>query len=151
MRDSKTVLAILLILSLLLFGYTRVANKNSDQKIEIPKIETQQITSDSYIEYSPSEFEKYKNMRRVIYFYANWCSTCRPANANFLKNSESLPKDLVVFRANYNDSDTDEDEKSLAKKYSITYQHTFVQVDSEGDVVTQWNGGEIADLVNRIK
>lgn len=151
MSETKKVIGIVLILLLLFLGYTKLENKKSPQEIVLPKVESQQKSSSSYIEYTPTEFEKYSDKRRVLYFYANWCSTCRPANADFLANSDSLPNDVVVFRVNYNDSDTDENEKSLAKKYSVNYQHTFVQVDRQGNVITQWNGGELADLINRIK
>ena len=39
----------------------------------------------------------------------------------------------------------------LAKKYGITYQHTFVQIDSQGKEVTKWNGGQTDELAANIK
>ena len=41
--------------------------------------------------------------------------------------------------------------KELAQKYSITYQHTFVQIDAEGKEITKWNGGKIDELLTNIK
>ena len=58
---------------------------------------------------------------------------------------------MVVIRTNYNDPDTDQEEKDLAKKYGITYQHTFVQVDAQGKELTKWNGGQTDELVTNIK
>ena len=57
----------------------------------------------------------------------------------------------MVLRVNYNDPDTDQEEKELAKKYGITYQHTYVQIDSAGKELTKWNGGGAAELLVNIK
>ncbi len=49
------------------------------------------------------------------------------------------------------DSDTDSDEKMLAKEYGVIYQYTFVQIDSDANVVTKWNSGNMAELLSNIK
>lgn len=89
--------------------------------------------------------------RRVLFFYANWCPTCRPADRNIEASLDQFPSDLQVIRVNYNDSDTDAEEKSLAEQYQITYQHTFVQIDNSGEVVTRWNGGSFAEILTNLK
>jgi len=89
--------------------------------------------------------------RRVLFFYANWCSTCQPADANLRANTGRIPEDITVIRVNYNDTDTDQEEKDLAKKYNIVYQHTFVQIDAEGNEITRWNGGQIEELLAKTK
>ena len=104
-----------------------------------------------YIEYSNAVLDSASNTRRVLFFYASWCSTCRPADANLTENSGKIPEDVSVIRVNYNDPETDQDEKDLAKKYGIVYQHTFVQIDSMGKEVTKWNGGQIQELLSNIK
>jgi len=104
-----------------------------------------------YVVYSKSVLDKSLDKRRVLYFYASWCPVCRPANADFEKNADKIPEDLVVIRVNYNDPDTDQEEKDLAKKYGITYQHTFVQIDGEGKEVTRWSGGQTDELLATIK
>ena len=35
---------------------------------------------------------------------------------------------MVGFRVNYNDSDTDDVETSLAREYGVAYQHTKVAI-----------------------
>lgn len=107
--------------------------------------------SSRYIEYSKTALDQAASNRRVLYFYANWCPTCRPADADFTANSSKIPSDVTVIRVNYNDTDTDQEEKDLAKKYAITYQHTFVQIDGQGKEVTKWNGGQINELLSNIK
>jgi len=104
-----------------------------------------------YVEYSKTAFDQAANTRRVMYFYATWCPSCKAANADFLSNSEMIPEDVIVIRTNYNDSDTDQNEKDLARKYGITYQHTFVQIDGQGNEVTTWNGGEVEELLTNLK
>lgn len=104
-----------------------------------------------YVEFSPTVLSQSASTRRVLFFYANWCPTCRPANESFTNNVAQLPDDVTLIRVNYNDSDTDQTEKDLAKKYGVTYQHTFVQIDSEGNKVAIWNGGEIDELLSKLK
>lgn len=91
------------------------------------------------------------NTKRVLFFYASWCPTCKPADAAFSNNVEKIPAGVSLIRVNYNDNETDDEEKALAKKYGVTYQHTFVQLDAKGNQVTKWNGGQIAELVSNIK
>lgn len=109
-------------------------------------------SSDSkYLEYSKSNLESASDTRRVLFFYASWCPTCRPADQNIKSSADKISEDLVVIRVNYNDPDTDQEEKDLAKKYNVTYQHTFVQIDKNGTEVTKWNGGQIDEILTNIK
>lgn len=107
--------------------------------------------SGQYVAYTPEVFAQTNAGRRVFFFYANWCSTCRPADADFVSNADQLPADVAVIRVNYNDNETDVNEKELANKYNITYQHTFVQIDSDGQEVAKWNGGKSKELLQNLK
>ena len=107
--------------------------------------------SSRYVIFSPTVLAETSDTRRVLYFYASWCPTCRPADASFGKNQAQIPEDVVVIRVNYNDTDTDSSEKELAKQYGITYQHTFVQIDAQGNEITKWNGGDIDKLLTTIQ
>lgn len=100
---------------------------------------------------SAMELKKVTAEKKVLYFYANWCPTCIPANAEFESRYKEIPENVVVVRVNYNDTDTNSEEKALATRYGITYQHTFVQVDAKGDVVKKWNGGGLDELIMNIK
>jgi len=104
-----------------------------------------------YVEYSKVALDKASSARRVLFFYASWCPTCRPADANFKANESKIPEDLTLIRVNYNDPETDQEEKDLAKKYGVTYQHTYVQIDEAGKEVTKWNGGQMSELLANIK
>ena len=104
-----------------------------------------------YVEYSRSAYDQAAGKRRVLYFYATWCPSCKTANEDFTANPNKIPEGVVVIRTNYNDPNTDQEEKDLAKKYGITYQHTFVQVDSTGKEITKWNGGQTDELLTKLK
>ncbi len=109
------------------------------------------MMASSYVEFTPDVLAETAGTKRVLFFYASWCPTCIPADAQFLKSSDRIPDGVTVIRVNYNDSQTDEDEKALAQKYEVTYQHTFVQIDANGKQVTKWNGGKLNELLANIK
>ena len=65
----------------------------------------------------------------VLYFYANWCPICIAEFPVMQKAFNELSTDKVIgFRVNYNDDQTDNDEKNLAKQFGVAYQHTKVFV-----------------------
>lgn len=65
----------------------------------------------------------------VFYFYANWCPICKAEFPIMQKIFNGLSTDKVIgFRVNYNDDQTDNDEKGLAREFGVAYQHTKVFV-----------------------
>ena len=135
-------------------GVTTTAEQDKRVGNEIATVTSgpsNQAADGRYVEYASGTLDMYAGQRRVLYFYANWCPTCRPADAEFKANANQIPDRVVLIRVNYNDSDTDSEEEQLATKYGITYQHTFVQIDSNGNEVTKWNGGQIAELLANIE
>ncbi len=144
------ILAVVAGASIFLISQTKQENNNS-QVVPSENTLATQSNIGRYIEYSKSALDQAQEKKRVFYFYASWCSTCRPADESFRNNEDKIPKDVVVMRVNYNDTETDQEEKELAKKYNITYQHTFVQIDSQGNEVAKWNGGQIDELLKNIK
>lgn len=65
----------------------------------------------------------------VLYFYANWCPICKAEFPVMQKAFNELTTDKVIgFRVNYNDDQTDSDEKNLAREFGVAYQHTKVFV-----------------------
>ncbi len=99
-----------------------------------------------YIPYSSDALTKVAG-RAVIFFKASWCSSCRAADQDFRAHFDKVPSDVTILRADY---DT---ETALKQKYNVTSQDTFVQVDKQGNYVTQWNSGGqgVNTLLNNIK
>lgn len=130
---------------------TNTMMNKDDSASEGNKMMDDKMAGSRYVQYSKSALDSASNNRRVLFFYASWCPTCKPADASFTQNVSKIPEDVTLIRVNYNDPETDQEEKDLAKKYGITYQHTFVQIDSIEKEVTKWNGGQIDELLSNIK
>jgi thiol-disulfide isomerase/thioredoxin len=101
----------------------------------------------AYKDYSESAIksEQEAGQKVVLFFHAPWCPFCKAANTAFLNNISQIPAGVTVLKTDY-DSNTE-----LKKKYGVTYQHTFVQIDNNGNLVTKWNGGDIDSLKQNLK
>ncbi len=107
-----------------------------------------------YVPFTQAAYDQARAEGKNIFleFYANWCPICI-AQAPALENGLSQLKSdqLVAFRVNYKDSETDADETALAKKYNITYQHTHVVADSSENVLLKSNENWSAqDVVEKV-
>lgn len=90
------------------------------------------MVTGSYEAYAPEKLARADRGDVVLFFHASWCPTCRAADKNITESG--VPAGITILKANY---DT---ETALRKKYGITSQHTFVQVDSEGNLLKKWGG-----------
>ncbi len=70
--------------------------------------------------------------RSLVFFHAPWCPQCRAFEQSI--NAGSIPAGTQILKADY-DSSTD-----LKKKYGVTLQTTFVQVDKSGNQLKKWVG-----------
>ena len=98
--------------------------------------------SGTYIPYDISKLTLQKN---VIFFAASWCPTCQALNKSINNNLTSIPSNLTILKADY------DSEVQLKQKYGITYQHTLVQVDQNGNILKKWSGSySIDDIINQL-
>lgn len=126
--------------------------EDSDAMKDSDAMDDSSMTDDSmvksatrYVDYSSEAFAEANESKRVYFFHASWCPTCKVANEEFSSNGDSIPEDIVLFKTDYDSS------SELKKRYAVTYQHTFVQVDENGNEITKWNGGGIAELSKNTK
>lgn len=98
-----------------------------------------------YVDYSDRAFAEADDARRVYFFHAGWCPTCRTAHRNFTRNVDRIPGDVVVFRVDYDSN------RELRRRFGVTYQHTYVLVDEEGELVRRWSGGDIDQLIRNLR
>lgn len=77
----------------------------------------------------------------VLYFHANWCPTCKILDPDITRKISTLPAGLTILKVDY------DQETELKKKYGVTYQHTFVQVDDNGNKVKLWSGSTDASAI----
>ena len=82
----------------------------------------------------------------VLFFRASWCPTCISVDKDIKANLGKIPSSLTILDVNYDNS------SELKKKYGVTYQHTFVQVDKDGNMIKKWSGSPtLTALVKEVK
>jgi len=79
----------------------------------------------------------------VLFFHASWCPTCKAAMMDLEARKPEL-KDVSVVIVDYDKY------KSEKRKYGITYQHTFVQIDSKGKELAKWSGGGVDEIMSHV-
>lgn len=152
---NKNIIWVLVIL--LVAGGLIFLSRNSEEK-EIMKTDTLAPEKDignvvdatsvsgSYESYSPDKIAKAENGNVVLFFHAAWCPECRALDKDIKANLENIPANLTIL-------DVDYDQYSdLKKKYKVTYQHTMVQVDKDGNLLKKWSGSPtLASLVLQVQ
>lgn len=87
---------------------------------------------------SLAEYEKdpaaYADTTVVLFFHAPWCPSCRATESAV--RADGLPAGLTLVKVDF---DTAID---LRQRHGVTTQHTFVQVDPDGDRLARWTGSE---------
>jgi thioredoxin 1 len=99
----------------------------------------------NYVEYTQKAYDEAASMKRVLFFAASWCPTCRAADKDFNANLDKIPGDVVILKTDY-DTQT-----ALKTKYGITRQHTFVYVNAKGEALKKWSGGATAEIIENTK
>lgn len=88
----------------------------------------------SYEAYSPEKLAFAETGDVVLFFRASWCPTCKAIDADIRAHLSAIPSGLTILDVDYDNS------SALKQKYGVTYQHTFVQVDSKGAAIKKWSG-----------
>lgn len=90
----------------------------------------------------------------VLYFYANWCPICKEEVPKLEKAFNELHTDKVVgFRLNFNDNETDNDEKKLAEEFGVGYQHTKILLKNGKSVlraIESWDKEKYLKEISKI-
>lgn len=138
----------------------KIAEENAMMKADATKTDvmmkkedTSMIKSDtmmkagSYEAYSPEKIAIASADHDVVLFFrAGWCPTCRAVDADIKANLGKIPSSLTILDVDYDNS------TALKQKYGVTYQHTFVQVDKDGNLIKKWSGSPtLTALVAEVK
>lgn len=104
------------------------------------------MTKGTYEDYAPEKIALAEEGKVVLFFYAPWCPTCRGIDADIIASMGAIPEGVHILKVDYDSS------KDLKIKYGVTYQHTFVQVDKDGNQITKWSGGStLSSVLEKIK
>ncbi len=105
-----------------------------------------QKSAGQYMAYDASKLAMAAQGPVVLFFHAPWCPTCKAADTDINANVAAIPAETTILKVDY---DTNPE---LKKKYGVTYQHTFVQVNAEGTMIKKWSGGNtLASITAQIK
>jgi len=99
-------------------------------------MEETSMSTGSYEAYSPEKLSKAEDGKVVLFFRASWCPTCRALDSNIKSNLGDIPEGLTILDVDYDNS------TALKQKYGVTYQHTLVQVDAEGNMIKKWTNSQ---------
>lgn len=78
--------------------------------------------------------------KTVVFFFASWCPNCRATVAELNSRWAEVNPDLTLVIADY------DKESALKGKFGVTYQDTFVLLDSAGNGIKVWNAGGVDGL-----
>ena len=150
---NKYIAVILGIIVLILIGNGIYASMNNRGGVTLYKevenkdsVVTDNMNVGSYEAYATEKLARAETGDVVLFFHASWCPSCRGLNSDIEKNLSAIPKGVSILKTDY------DQETELKKKYGITYQHTLVQVDKDGNMVKKWSGSPtLASLISQIK
>ena len=144
MKKVLVGLVALLGLSGLIAVTAQNAAQNAAQNTPQNPAQDTMMKAEPYVAYSAKAFAEASKLKRVLFFAASWCPSCRSADKDINENIKLIPADTIVFKTDY---DT---ETALKTKYRVTYQHTFVWVDAKGELVKKWNGGGASAIAKAV-
>ena len=103
------------------------AADNASAAASIPTITNPKQLAKNFYEFDKGYYDAALKEGKFVFldFYANWCSICKSEGPNMKAAFNALEDDKVIgFQVNFNDDQTDANEKALAKKFNVPYQHT---------------------------
>ncbi|MFZ2522408.1 MAG: thioredoxin family protein [Minisyncoccia bacterium] len=163
MKKASIIVFVLVILSL---GYWAFSKKADAPVVNSIPQDSQMVTSPTgivmedgsmmdstkdslvgyYEDYSPEKLGRATDGKVVLFFKASWCPTCKAVDNDINSHLKDIPKGVSILKVDYDKS------TELKKKYGVTYQHTFVQVDKDGSQIAKWSGSPtLSEFLTHLK
>jgi thiol-disulfide isomerase/thioredoxin len=119
---------------------TEVEKQKKKQKSKTKKkkpvakvVKNEKASVFGYVDYFDGALAKTASTDKIVlFFHAGWCPSCRNADKNL--SAMPIKSGYTILKADYDTS------LELRKKYGVTTQHTFVQIDKSGDLIKKWSG-----------
>ena len=147
----KKYLLPLALSAIIVLGGCSQANSSSDAMSSAKSSSSATSHSDSasqsyitYDQYQASK-DKYADSKVVLFFNAKWCPACRAINEALTSDPGKIPAKTTVVSVDY-DQYTD-----LRQRYGVTTQHTFVQIDTNGEKTRQWVSTSVDALLKELQ
>lgn len=103
-------------------------------------------TKGSYEAYSPEKLALAASGKVVLFFHASWCPTCKGVDADIVAHVAQIPSGVHILKLDYDTTGP------LKQKYGVTTQHTFVQVNAQGNLLSKWSGGDtLATVLSHVQ
>lgn len=147
----KKYLLPLALSAVIVLGGCSQANSSSDAMSSAKSSSSATSHSDSasqsYITYDQYQASKdtYADSKVVLFFNATWCPACRAINEALTSDPGKIPAKTTVVSVDY-DQHTD-----LRQRYGVTTQHTFVQIDTNGEKTRQWVSTSVDALLKELQ
>lgn len=150
MKKTAKITVLLIGISVLGLMVIRLLSTNKkssiDQKTPLQKEDSISTTTETsnYKDFSQEAYAEAKAAKKriLLYFTANWCPICKEQEPQNKKAFEELEEDsqIVAFRVHVLDNQTTKETEKLADDFEVSYQHTFVFLDSGGEVSEKYTG-----------
>jgi hypothetical protein cdivTM_02768 len=147
----KKYLLPLALSAIIVLGGCSQANSSSDAMSSAKSSSSATSHSDSasqsyitYDQYQASK-DKYADSKVVLFFNAKWCPACRAINEALTSDPGKIPAKTTVVSVDY-DQHTD-----LRQRYGVATQHTFVQIDTNGEKTRQWVSTSVDALLKELQ
>ena len=117
--------------------------ENRIKQLEKTSFKKSNSNKNWYQNYSEDLVKNAWDKNKVLFFHADWCSTCNAFEKKVL--SEKIPNNILILKVNY---DTN---IKLKRKYNIVTQTSFVLIDKNGNLKKRWIWArDINDIINKI-
>lgn len=140
---TSVVLPIIIVGTIFGVGYAISCNQAqaSCEKQEVAQYQPVVELAPRYFTYSSESLAYAKKQgKTVLYFWAPWCTSCASLDSELQNQDKVIPEDVTVLRLEYGKN------IQLERKYGVTTQHTFVQVNDKDEKITLWVGGELKNF-----
>ena len=147
----KKYLLPLALSAVIVLGGCSQANSSSDAMSSAKSSSSATSHSDSasqsyitYDQYQASK-DKYADSKVVLFFNAKWCPACRAINEALTSDPGKIPAKTTVVSVDY------DQHADLRQRYGVTTQHTFVQIDTNGEKTRQWVSTSVDALLKELQ